>query len=142
MVLRVEALRKRLLKLDEVVAHLVALSARDPAALAKLPDRWLVERGLQLGAELLFDIGQHILSAHFSVSPGDYDQIARQLAAHGVLAPELAARLKGLGGFRNLLVHEYAELDPVRVLDHLADAPADFVDFSAAIRRWLDAQPT
>ncbi|HEX5757683.1 MAG TPA: hypothetical protein VF121_00670 [Thermoanaerobaculia bacterium] len=83
MVLRVEALRQRLLKLDEVVAQLVALSTRDRATLSRLPDRWLVERGLQLGAEL----------------------------------------------------------DPVRVLDHLADAPADFTDFTAAIRRWLDGQP-
>ena len=141
MVLRVEALREKLLRLHEVVEQLAALSTRDRAALADLPDRWLVERGLQVGAELLFGIGQHILSAHFGVTTRDYEEIAQRLGAHGVLSPELVNRLRGLGGFRNLLVHDYAELDPVRVLDHLADAPADFGDFTAAIRRWLDAQP-
>ncbi len=138
MVLRPDAVRERLLRLEEVVSGLEGLRAMGEAAVrGTLRDRWSVERGLQLGAEILFEIGQHILSARFGVAAQDYEDIVPQLAAHRVVPPELAQRLKGLGGFRNLLVHEYARLDPARVLENLSRAPADFGDFIAAIRRWL-----
>lgn len=140
MVLRPDAIRERLLRLEEVISELDGLRAMGEAAVhGTLRDRWSVERGLQLGAETLFEIGQHILSARFGVAPQDYEDIVPQLAARGVVTPELANRLKGLGGFRNLLVHEYARLDPVRVLENLSRAPTDFGDFIAAIRRWLEA---
>ena len=46
-------------------------------------------------------------------------------------------RLRGLGGFRNVLVHGYLTLDAERVAGALSRAPADFSAFIAAIRRWL-----
>jgi len=63
------------------------------------------ERGLQLGAETILDIGNHILSAHFGASAKDYESIVGLLAQNGVLEEALAARLQGLGGFRDTLVH-------------------------------------
>jgi uncharacterized protein YutE (UPF0331/DUF86 family) len=32
--------------------------------------------------------------------------------AHGVISGQTSARLESLAGFRNVLVHEYAEVDP------------------------------
>jgi uncharacterized protein YutE (UPF0331/DUF86 family) len=61
-----------------------------------------------------------------------------RLGARGVLSPDLAARLRGLGGFRNILVHGYLTLDPARVHVGLLRAPADFTDFEAEILAWLD----
>ena len=49
----------------------------------------------------------------------------------------LRARLKGVGGFRNVLVHGYLEVDPDRVAEYLARAPGDFSAFLDAIRTWL-----
>ena len=46
-------------------------------------------RGLQLGAEILFDVGNHILSAHFGVSATDYEDIIVQLGSHGVIDASL-----------------------------------------------------
>jgi uncharacterized protein YutE (UPF0331/DUF86 family) len=37
------------------------------------------------------------------------------LAAHGVISPDLENRLRGLGGFRNVLVHGYREIDEEKV---------------------------
>lgn len=101
-------------------------------------DEWAVERGLHLGAEILFDIGNHILSAHFGVSAADYEDIVVQLGVAGVIDSTLRDRLTGLGGFRNILVHGYLRVNSERVLDALARAPEDFADFAAAIRRWLE----
>jgi len=136
MVLRADAVRERLLKLEEVISTLEAIG--QPTSAGDPRDAWARERGLQLGAEIVLDVGNHILSAHFGVSAQDYEDIIAQLGARGVLEPELRARLKGLGGFRNILVHGYLRLDPARVEAYLQRAPTDFADFTRAIRGWLE----
>jgi len=137
-VLRPEALRERLLKLEEIISRLQEAGQSDRTTLRmNFRDAWIAERGLQLGAEVVFDIGNHLLSAHFGVSPKDYEDIIAQLAQYGVIDEALRARLKGLGGFRNVLVHGYLRVDPDRVADYLTKAPADFSEFARQIRDWL-----
>ncbi|MBI4518600.1 MAG: DUF86 domain-containing protein [Deltaproteobacteria bacterium] len=139
MVLRPESVRERLLKLEEIISGLQTLAPRSEAdSFSDRREEWAAERGLQLGAEVLLDIGNHILSAHFGVSPQDYEDVVTQLAAHGVIDEKLHARLRGIGGFRNILVHDYLRIDPAKVADALAKAPRDFSEFALAIRSWLD----
>lgn len=141
MVLRTDAVRARLLKLEEVVSRLEDI-ARQPPAAAGFRDQWVAERGLQLGAEAVLDIGNHILSAHFGVSAQDHEDLVAQLERCGVIDHALRERLRGLGGFRNILVHDYLRLDPERVRSFLARAPRDFSDFAAAVRAWLERAVT
>src|SRR4051794_26987778 len=139
-VLRPEAVKQRLLKLEEAIARLRDLAPEDRVTLrTNYRDAWAAERGLQIAAEALLDIGNHVLSAHYGESPRDYEDVLTRLAARQVIDDALRSHLKGLGGFRNLLVHGYLELDPDRVADYLCDAPAQFTDFIAAIRTWLAA---
>jgi uncharacterized protein YutE (UPF0331/DUF86 family) len=131
-------LRERLLKLEEIISRLQEAGHIDRDTLrVNFRDAWTAERGLQLGAEVVFDIGNHLLSAHFGVSPKDYEDIIAQLAQHGVIDAPLRIRLKGLGGFRNILVHGYLRVDPDEVADYLARAPGDFSEFARQIRDWL-----
>ena len=139
MVLRPEAVRERLLRLEEVISRLEDLRRLGGTAPAgDFRTAWSAERGLQLGAEIVLDIGNHVLSAHFGVSALDYEDIIEQLGVAGVIEPTLRDRLRGLGGFRNILVHDYLRLESRRVDDFLARAPGDFSDFAAAIRAWLE----
>ena len=62
-------------------------------------------------------------------------------ATVGVLPTDLRDRLRGLGGFRNILVHGYLSLAPARVRRFAEHAPADFRAFSVAIRAWLATLP-
>ena len=138
MVLRADALRERLQNLEEVISRLQQVNRTDRAALrTNFRDAWAAERGLQLGAEIIFDIGNHILSAHFGVAPKDYEDIIAQLAVHGVISELRRNQLKGLGGFRNILVHDYLRIDPDRVADYLSKAPVEFSEFAHEIRDWL-----
>jgi uncharacterized protein YutE (UPF0331/DUF86 family) len=131
--------RERLLRLEEVVSRLKELGPPEKLDLRKsFRDAWVVERGLQLAAEIVFDVGNHILSAHFGTSAQDYEDIIAQLGAWGVIDERLQDRFKGLGGFRNLLVHGYLKIDPARIAEVLARAPADFSEFARAVRAWLD----
>jgi len=136
-VLKPEALRARLLRLEEVVSRLDELRATGPGG--DFRDAWAVERGLQVAAEITFDVGNHILSARFGVSAANYEDILSGLARHQVLSTELRQRLDGLGGFRNLLVHDYLRLDPDRVRERLQRAPTDFSDFAREVGSWLDS---
>lgn len=138
MVLRPDVVRERLLKLEEVISNLESTGQLSASALRKnFRDAWTAERGLQLGAETILDVGNHILSAHFGVTAKDYEDIIIQLAARGVIDDALRRNLKGLGGFRNLLVHGYLRIDPERVAEHLAKAPALFSEVARQIRNWI-----
>jgi uncharacterized protein YutE (UPF0331/DUF86 family)/predicted nucleotidyltransferase len=139
LVLRPDAIRERLLRLEEVISRLEELRRLDARALREgFRDAWAVERGLQLGAEIVFDIGNHILSAHFGVSAQDYEDIIAQLGAHNVIGAPLLEELKGLGGFRNILVHGYLRVDPDRVARSLQVSPTRFSEFARAVRAWLE----
>jgi uncharacterized protein YutE (UPF0331/DUF86 family) len=139
-VLRPDSIRQRLLKLEETVSGLEEVLASHRASPAsRLVDGWAAERGLQVGAEVILDIGNHILTAHFGVSPEDYEDIITQLGVHGVIDSDLQGRLKGLGGFRNVLVHGYLRIDQSRIDGALERAPGDFRDVAQAIRRWIGA---
>ena len=53
-------------------------------------------------------------------SVDEYREIPGRLRARAVLSEETAKRLDGLAGFRNVLVHEYADVDLRRVHAGLA----------------------
>jgi uncharacterized protein YutE (UPF0331/DUF86 family) len=138
-VLKPETVRSRLRFLEGVVADLRALAAQPRDELLGSRARlWSVERGLQVAAEAVFDVGNHVLAGHFEDHADDYEDILKRLLSHGVISSDLAERLRGLGGFRNVLVHEYADLDPDRILEYLADAPDQFASYVAEVRLWVD----
>ena len=101
MTLRADALRARLLKLEEVLTRLEEL--REAPSGEDFRQAWAVERGLQLAAEILFDVGNHILSSHFGVSAQDYEDVLVRLQGEHVIDDSLLERLRGRGGFRNIL---------------------------------------
>ena len=78
-----------------------------------------------------------MLAGAFSRTPETYEQILDALATEGVLGGGVRAELKGLGGLRNVLVHDYLDIDPERVIAALARAPERFEAFAVEVHRWL-----
>ena len=98
--------------------------------------QWAVTHGLHIAAEALFDAGGHILACEFQEAVDEYREIPPRLLAHGVISLETAKRLESLAGFRNVLVHEYADIDLRRLhtgLRRLDDLEA----FVADVESWL-----
>ncbi|HEX7506269.1 MAG TPA: DUF86 domain-containing protein [Polyangia bacterium] len=138
MVVRREALRERIAGLRAACSRLSEVGMRramDPAT------EWARERGLQIAAQAVFDIGNHVLSGGFAERPADYAAIPSMLGRNGVISVELETRLRGLAGFRNLLVHDYARVDPARVRDLLESRLPDLVAFADAVEDWLNRNP-
>jgi uncharacterized protein YutE (UPF0331/DUF86 family) len=138
-VVRREVLRERLASLRAALHRLAMIQGqrRDDAAA-----EWAIERGLQVAAQAVFDIGNLVLAGAFADRPADYASIPVALCRHGVIGTALEVRLRGLAGFRNLLVHDYARVDPARVRQALESRGADLAEFADAVEAWLDRQPT
>ncbi len=59
------------------------------------------------------------LSARRSLNFEDYTEAVRNLAAYDELPADLVQQLATLPGFRNVLIHEYVELDLARAVESL-----------------------
>jgi uncharacterized protein YutE (UPF0331/DUF86 family) len=59
------------------------------------------------------------------------------LGRHGWLASELATGLENMAGFRNILVHGYADVDLEIVRDVVEHRLVDLLGFFDAVRRRL-----
>ena len=135
---RADVVQRKLATIREAVEQLRTAQGRitTDGLLRDLMLRWAVERGLQIAAEAVLDAGNHILAGEFSDPADEYAQVAERLAAHGVITPDTATRLRGLAGFRNVLVHEYAQVDLARLVEAL-ERLDDFDAFVADVDGWL-----
>jgi len=137
-VVRAEVVRRKLQEIEETVAYLRSWGVSQEALAQDRQLRWAVERGLQVAAEALFDTGAHVLAAEFQETVDEYREIPPRLLARGVISAATAKRLKGLAGFRNVLVHDYAEIDLSRVLagvERLGDFDAFVADVADFLSR-------
>ncbi len=84
------------------------------------------------------DVAQHVCASEGWGPPRDNGDAIRLLGAHGVLSADLADRLRRAVGFRNVLVHDYVEVDDGIVVEQLANL-ADLDDFVAVVAAWVVA---
>jgi uncharacterized protein YutE (UPF0331/DUF86 family) len=139
--LRRQATEARLRRLADVVRRLRRLRAAGAERFRSDEDlQWLVERGLQLGCEIVLDVGNHILSGAFGRPSETYAEILEGLAREAVIERSLYEELRGLGGLRNVLVHAYLDLDPLRIWQALETAPERFERFAGEAAGWLESE--
>lgn len=96
-----------------------------------------VERYLQLACQGLLDIVDLIIIEEGFEKPEDRRETISLLFNHGVISENLAKKLQGISGFRNLLVHEYGEIDRRKVFQYLKENLSDFPLFKKEILQWL-----
>ncbi len=139
MVVRPETIRVRLKKLDEMIARLERIRAR--GAEEYYDDAMLqlaTERALQIATQCVLDIGNHIIAETSLPLPEDNDEIISTLVQANILSPELGKKLKGLGGFRNALVHDYVTLDHEHIFREHLGRLDDLRDFAAEVVAFVD----
>ena len=95
--------------------------------------RRYVERTFQLAIECCLDIGHHIISGMGLREPEDNRDVFRVLIEAGILPEKLRTNLERMASFRNLLVHEYARIEPAVVYAILQRRVADLKSFAALV---------
>ena len=115
-----EALLPRFQKLDEYLSILRRAQRYTREEFLNEPEHYgSAERFLQLAIEALNDIGNHIIADEGYGTVEWYSDIPKRLADHSVINRELEENCVRIIGFRNVLVHEYVELDRELVYEFL-----------------------
>lgn len=120
MIYRKDSLKKRIEQLKEYRYDLKEIG--DISYEGYIRDkkiRYSIERLLFLIAENILDILDHILSSRFEIICDSYEDIIDKAYERNLLDETLYSKLKGLGGFRNVLAHEYLKLSHEEVYRNL-----------------------
>ena len=133
-----DLLRRKLAELSEYVTQVSEY--RDLTAERYRAD-WktqrIVERTLQMAIESCVDIASHVLADRRLRAPATYAETFEILATAGLLSASLARVMVDMTGFRNIVVHEYARIDPNVVIRILQTGLEDLRRFETEALGWL-----
>ena len=95
----------------------------------------IIERTLHLAIETCMDVADHIVADRRLPVPETGAATFEILGDANILPRDLAESLAKMVGFRNILVHDYARLDPAIVLRVLATDLKDVERFRDVVLR-------
>lgn len=97
----------------------------------------IVDRTLQLAIEVCVDIANHVIADRALRVPTTYAEAFEVLGEAGLLKAPLRDAMVRIARFRNILVHEYAEIDPAIVVRILREHLEDFTRFKTTVLTWI-----
>jgi uncharacterized protein YutE (UPF0331/DUF86 family) len=131
-----DLLAKKLARIETCVQEIRTLGHPEELGRDLREERFL-EHTLQIAIQAVLDAASHIVSDERLGEPETNRELFDLLERHGWISAQLAAPLRAMAGFRNVLVHGYetVDLDIVRaILEHHL---GDLLEFVATIRRRL-----
>jgi len=134
-------INERLEKLHEYVNYLKGYQGYSVEDLKK--DHTLqgaVLHYLQLSIECVIDIGELIISRLKFSKPDQAREVIKILGDNKILTDDFASRFCSVAGFRNILVHEYAEVDLNIVHSYLQNSLKDFDIFAQSIAKFIKSK--
>lgn len=139
MVFKPKVISERLKELDTVTAELSTYKNITIKELrSSLSRRWIIERGLIAAANIIFDIADHILASKFHIYPETYEDSLRLLYEKKIITKKLFNKIEGLGGFKNILVHDYLCIDISEEYRNFQKALKVFKEFGKQILSFLE----
>ena len=127
---------KKLAQIESCLSDLRRL-ARVEAIATDLREQRFVEHTLQIAIQAALDVASHIVSDRRLGEPRTNRELFDLLERDDWIAAPLAATLRNMAGFRNVLVHGYDDVDLAMVSDVLKHHLGDFEAFVAAVRQRL-----
>lgn len=132
-------LLKRLKKLDEYLEILESFQKFPKEDFLKKPEYYgSTERFLHLSIEALLDIGNHIIADQNLGEVNWYRDIPEILAKQSIISDKLKNIWIDMIGFRNMLVHEYLDIDRNIVYDILHSHLNDIKDIKNCFLPFLE----
>jgi uncharacterized protein YutE (UPF0331/DUF86 family) len=112
------------------------VTARDLERSVEL--RWTLERGLEVVMQSALHIAAHLLASEFKNDWDDYTSLIGKLGVHGVIPADFAEKFKAMAGFRNILVHEYVDIDLSVVERVMREELGSFRTFVRYVMEYLE----
>jgi uncharacterized protein YutE (UPF0331/DUF86 family) len=94
---------------------------------------------LQRMAEQAIALANHVVKKKKLGLPKDSRESFELLARAGAIPAPLAKKLQGMVGFRNVLVHEYRELDLKIMADVIENRMDDLIEFTNLVMDYVNA---
>lgn len=136
----IEIATRRLTMIAELLGELEKMSSTDASVLRRDPmTRYAVERILTLLVDLATGLNSHLLVTRIGAIPETARDSFIRLADAGVLNQELAERLAPSVGMRNLLIHQYADVDLNLVAAAVVKAHRDYSDYLRALAAYINS---
>lgn len=107
--------------------------AGDPARLSNQTTQDAIVLNLERACQAAIDVAMHVVAAEHLGVPQDSADGFDLLARAGRIPSQLAARLRGMVGFRNVAVHEYQKLDLTILRAVVETGGSDYVELCAAL---------
>lgn len=133
-----QLVEKKLAQIESCLADLTRL-ARPDRIDTDLRERRFVEHTLQIAIQAALDVASHIVSDRRLGEPRTNRELFDLLHRDGWIATALAANLRNMVGFRNVLVHGYDDVDLAVVHDVLEHRLGDLTTFIDVVRQRLGA---
>jgi uncharacterized protein YutE (UPF0331/DUF86 family) len=128
-------------KLADLETYLVQLKEFADISEADYRKNWktqrIVERTLQIVIETSIDIANHLISDRGLRMPTGYADTFQILAENKILAEKLSSNLQKMAKFRNIIVHQYEDINPRIVTAILRNNLKDLEQFRKAITKIL-----
>jgi uncharacterized protein YutE (UPF0331/DUF86 family) len=96
---------------------------------------------LQRAAEQVIDLANHVIKNRKLGLPKESKETFDILEAASVIPKDLADKLRGMVGFRNILVHQYDDLDLRIMIEVIEHRLGDLVDFTNYVVEYMRGTP-
>lgn len=134
-----DLIEKKLALVETCVADLRRLAR--PAEIDRdVREQRFVEHTLQLAIQAALDVASHIVADERLGEPSTNRELFDLLRRGGYVNDTLAATLRNMASFRNILVHGYDTVDLAIVRDVVEHRLDDLVAFVDAVRTVLRAE--
>lgn len=121
------------------VERLRRLAALSLAEFQRNPDNYAIaEHHLRRALQALLDLGRHVVVKSGWGNPANYREVFDLLERGGALEPEFCARMRGMAGYRNRLVHDYARVSEEEMWEILQERLADLEDLLDRLSAYVD----
>lgn len=136
--LRPEVIRKRINKLNEYLDFLEKAQHYQRDLFMKKPEYYAsTERFLQLSIESINDMGSHVIASEGLGNLNQYSDIPELFADNGWIDETTKELWLKMIGFRNILVHDYLEVDREAVYEILQQNVGDLKKLRNIFARFL-----
>lgn len=98
------------------------------------------ERNLEVAIQACLDIASHIVAQIALEKPQENKELFSILAKHNIIPGNLSKRLVLMSGLRNILAHEYLEIDEEKVYFSIKNDLDDIIEYVRVIELFLEKQ--